>query len=195
LLRRLRLGNAERSPQGREGGCSQAPLPGNATSESSFNTRTALEISNLNPQRESEPAPGRMLICTPLSAVVSPPAANPPRGAANRTGRSAAEPGRGTPAGADPGRRAGGPRLNIRLHPAAHPVLDSRWARCTLRAWNQHEGAAASCSATQSHRIPRAHARPPQTFIVARRTLFRRVSGAQTAHGSSPVSDVQKRID
>jgi hypothetical protein len=50
-----------------------------------------LEISNLNPQRESEPAPGRMLICTPLSAVVSPPAANPPRGAANRTGRSAAE--------------------------------------------------------------------------------------------------------
>ena len=91
MLRRLRLGNAERSPQGREGGCSQAPLPGNATSESSFNTRTALEISNLNPQRESEPAPGRMLICTPLSAVVSPPAANPPRGAANRTGRSAAE--------------------------------------------------------------------------------------------------------
>jgi hypothetical protein len=130
---RLRLGNAERSPQGREGAYSQAPLPGNdrgnAASESSFNTRTALEISNLNPQRESEPAPGRMLICTPLSAVVSPPAANPPRGAANRTGRSAAEPGRGTPAGADPGRRAGGPRLNIRLHPAAHPVLDSRWAR------------------------------------------------------------------
>ena len=156
LLPRLRLRNAEHSPQGREGAYSQAPLPGNATSESSFNTRTALEIPNLNPQRELEPAPGRMLICTPLSAVVSPPAANPPRGAANRTGRSAAEPGRGTPAGADPGRRAGGPRLNIRLHPAAHPVLDSRWARCTLRAWNQHEGAAASCSATQSHRIQSA---------------------------------------
>jgi hypothetical protein len=175
LLRRLRLGNAERSPQGREGACSQAPLPGNdrgnATSQSSFNTRTALEISNLNPQRESEPAPGRMLICTPLSAVVSPPAANPPRGAANRTGRSAAEPGRGTPAGADPGRRAGGPWLNIRLHPAAHPVLDSRWARCTLRAWSQHEGAAARCSATQSHRIPSAHARPPHTRFAARKHL------------------------
>ena len=122
----------------------------------------------LNSQREFEPAPGRMLICTPLSAVVSPPAANSPRGAANRTGRSAAEPGRGTPAGADPGRRAGGPWLNIRLHPAAHPVLDSRWARCTLRAWSQHEGAAARCSATQSHRIPSAHARPPHTRFAAR---------------------------
>ena len=173
LLPRLRLRNAERSPQGREGAYSQAPLPGNdrgnAASESSFTPgRTALEI-HLNSQREFEPAPGRMLICTPLSAVVSPPAANSPRGAANRTGRSAAEPGRGTPAGADPGRRAGGPWLNIRLHPAAHPVLDSRWARCTLRAWSQHEGAAARCSATQSaHRIPSAHARPPHARFAAR---------------------------
>lgn len=168
LLPRLRLRNAERSPQGREGAYSQAPLPGYAASESSFTPgRTALEI-HLNSQREFEPAPGRMLLCTPLSSVVSPPAANSPRGAANRTGRSAAEPGRGTPAGADPGRRAGGPWLNIRLHPAAHPVLDSRWARCTLRAWSQHEGAAARCSATQSHRIPSAHARPPHTRFAAR---------------------------
>ena len=45
-----------------------------------------------------------------------------------------------------------------------------------------------------SLRIPSAHAHPPQTFFAAR-TRFRRVSGAQTAHGSSPVSDVQKRID
>ena len=45
-----------------------------------------------------------------------------------------------------------------------------------------------------SLRIPSAHAHPPQTFFAAR-TLFCRVSGAQTAHGSSPVSDVQKRID
>ena len=171
LLPRLRLRNAERSPQGREGAYSQAPLPGYAASESSFTPgRTALEI-HLNSQREFEPAPGRMLLCTPLSSVVSPPAANSPRGAANRTGRSAAEPGRGTPAGADPGRRAGGPWLNIRLHPAAHPVLDSRWARCTLRAWSQHEGAAARCSATQSHRIPSAHARPPHTRFAARKHL------------------------
>ena len=49
LPARLRLGNAERSPQGREGAYSQAPLPGNdrgnAASESSFAPgRTALEI-------------------------------------------------------------------------------------------------------------------------------------------------------
>jgi hypothetical protein len=39
------------------------------------------------------------------------------------------------------------------------------------RAWNQHEGAAASCSATQSHRIPSAHARPPHTRFAARKHL------------------------
>jgi len=93
-----------------------------------------------------------------------------------------------------PGAARRGSLVKYSVASRSPPWLYSRWARCTLRAWNQHEGAAASCSATQSHRIPRAHARPPQMFFAAR-TLFRRVSGAQTAHGSSSVSDVQKRID
>jgi hypothetical protein len=90
----------------------------------------------------------------------------------------------------------GCPQLNIRRHPAAHPVFHSRWPSCTLRAWNQHEGTAARCSTERCRIGLRGRMRALHTVSRAspQERSNCRVSGAQTAHGSSSVSDVQKRI-